>query len=110
VAGSYLCAPIYGGNQFSENIRKRVRAYEFPNLFYLPESKAPIFEEGFVRLDEIQAIRRDHLRRRRPTRLSPDAMAAVEEWLYYYLTGRIQKDSLILLYRQDELARLGSSP
>lgn len=105
-ARSLLCAPIYGGDQFSESMRKRVRAYEFPNLFYVPESKLPIFQEGFVRLDEIQAIRRDHLRRRRHARLSSDAMAALEEWLYYYLTGRIQTDSLIMLYRQEELAKL----
>lgn len=104
-ARAYLCAPIYGGDQFSEALRKRVRAYEFPNLFYLPESKVPVFQEGFVRFDEMQAISRHHLRRRRPARLSADAMTAFEEWLYFFLTGRLQKDSLLALYRQEELPK-----
>jgi hypothetical protein len=61
---TFLCAPVYGGDQYEEGMRKRVRAYEYSNLFHLPESKVPLFREGMVRFDHLQAIRRDHLRNR----------------------------------------------
>lgn len=102
--------PHYGGDQFSEETRRRVRAYEYPSLFYLPESKKPLFQEGLVRFDHIQAIRRSDLRRRRPARLTEDAIAAMEEWLFRYLTGRLPADSLVADYRKealDQLARDG---
>lgn len=89
-------------------MRRRVRAYEYPSLFYLPESKKPPFQEGLVRFDHIQAIRRSDLRRRRPVRLTEEAIAAMEEWLFRYLTGRLPADSLIAEYRKEALAELAS--
>jgi hypothetical protein len=102
----FLCAPIYGADQFDESIRKRVRAYEFANLFYMPASSSPPFDEGFLRFDHLQTIRRDVLKRRRDLILSDDALAALEEWLFHYLTGRLPQDSLVAAYRQDELSKL----
>jgi hypothetical protein len=109
-SGMFLCAPVYGGDQFEEEMRSRVRAYEYPNLFYLPESKVPLFGEGLVRFDHLQAIRRSDLRRRKPVRLSADALAAMEEWLFHYLTGRLPTDSLIAEYRAEELVKLNGRP
>jgi hypothetical protein len=103
---TYLCAPVYGGDQYSEEMRKRVHAYEYSNFFYLPDSSGPIFREGMVRFDHIQAIRRDHLRSRARAQLTADALLALEDWLYHYLTGRLSADSLIGEYRADELAKL----
>lgn len=103
---TFLCAPVYGGDQYSEEMRLRVRAYEYPNLFYLPESRVPLFSEGMVRFDHLQAIRRDHLRNRARAQLTPDALLAMEDWLYRYLTGRLSAESLIAEYRREELARL----
>jgi hypothetical protein len=105
---TFVCAPVFGGDQYEEEMRKRVRAYEYPNLFYLPESKVPLFREGMVRFDHLQAIRRDHLRNRARAQLSADALLALEDWLYHYLTGRLSSDSLISLYRTDALARLAA--
>lgn len=105
---TFLCAPVYGGVQYSEEMRKRVRAYEYPNCFYLPESRVPLFKEGMVRFDHLQAIRRDHLRNRARAQLTPDALAAMEEWLFRYLSGRLPAESLIADYRAEELARLAA--
>jgi len=107
-ADSFLCAPVYGGDQFSAEIRSRVRAYEYPNLFYLPESGVPLFREGLVRFDHMQAIRRSDLRRRKPARLSEDALDAMEEWLFHFLTGRLPGDSLLAEYRSEELRKLNN--
>lgn len=104
-----LCAPVYGADQFPEPIRARIRAYEFPNLFYLPANPSPSFGEGFVRFDHVQAIKRDRLRSRRPVMLSEDSRRALEEWLIYYMTGRMAADSLILLYREEQLAKLAEA-
>ncbi|MEX1102325.1 MAG: hypothetical protein WD739_10930 [Actinomycetota bacterium] len=105
-ANTFLCAPVYGGEQFSEEIRRRVRAYEYPNMFYLPQSTNPLFDEGLVRFDHMQAIRRSDLRRRRSARLADDALDALEEWLFHYLTGRLPADSLVAEYREEELEKL----
>lgn len=51
---TFLCAPVYGGDQYTEEMRKRVPAYEYSNFFYLPESKLPLFREGMVRLDHVK--------------------------------------------------------
>ena len=56
----------------------------------------------------MQAIRRSDLRRRRTARLSDDALAAMDEWLFHYLTGRLPADSLVAEYRAEELAKLKS--
>lgn len=100
-SNTFLCAPIYGADQFTQEKRGSVRAYEYPNLFYLPESKVPIFEEGFVRLDHVQAIHKLALRRRKPVRLTEEALIALEEWLFHYLTGRLPADSLIADYQRE---------
>lgn len=59
-----------------------------------------------VRFDHIQAIRRDQLRRHAPAQVTADALLALEDWFYHYLTGRLSADSLIGEYRADELAKL----
>ena len=103
--GTYLCAPIYGADQFSGEVRRRLRAYAYPNLFYLPESESPPFDEGFVRFDHLQAIRASHLRNRRPAALTAPAMDLLGEWLVHYLTGRLREDSPLAAYRSALLDR-----
>jgi hypothetical protein len=104
--GTHLCAPIYGADQFSANIRRRLRAYEFPNLFYLPASEWPHFGEGFVRFDHVQAIRQSHLRNRSDAALSHEATAALDDWLVHYLTGRLDPGSMLAAYRDEQRALL----
>ncbi len=63
-----------------------------------------------VRFDHIQALRRDHLRNRARAQLTTDALLALQDWLYHYLTGRLSADSLIGEYRSEELAKLTAQP
>lgn len=97
---TYLCAPIYGCDQFPKDLVERVRAYEFPNLFYLPECKKPRIDEGFIRLDHLQAIDKTKLQNRRSC-LTEEAMTFFDEWLGHYTTGVLPDGSLVDLYRSE---------
>lgn len=104
-SGSFLCAPVFGGDQFPKELRERMAAYEFPNIFYLPTSVKPSFDEGFVRLDHMQSVRRNDLRSRK-CQLSEDARNALDDWVVHYLTGRLPAESLVSVYRTEELEKL----
>lgn len=105
-AGVVMVLPIYGFDQFDERDRRRASAYEFSNVFYLPEHKSPSFDEGFARLDHVQAVARDKLSRHRGLKLAADALDALLEWFVRYTTGRGPEDSLVLEYRREQLAAL----
>lgn len=94
--------PVYGSGQYEEDIVRRIRMYDFKNLFYLPSSVSPAFKEGYARLDHAQPVRRDLLRKHRGLRLTDDALAALHEWLIAFSTGKIEQDSLILQYRAEQ--------
>lgn len=98
--------PVYGSDQYDEDVVRRIRRYDFKNLFYLPSSASPSFDEGFARLDHAQPVRRDLLRAHKGLKLTDDALAALHEWLIAFSIGRIDPDSLILHYR-DEQATTG---
>lgn len=97
VVTTRVCIPIYGCDQHDRTTMQRVERYEFPNLFYLPKSVRPHMDEGFARLDHLQAIESSSLRNRR-CQLSSDALDFLDEWLAGYLTGRMPSSGLIALY------------
>ncbi len=103
---NFVCAPIYGADQFSAGHVRRVAAYAYPNLFYLPASVSPAFDEGFVRLDHLQAIARQHLRQRRAAMLSAEALELLRHWLMNYLGGGLPATSPIARYREQAMAAL----
>lgn len=96
--------PVYGSDQYDEDAVRRIRMYDFKNLFYLPPSESPSFEEGYARLDHAQPVRRDLLRTHRGLKLTDDGLAALHEWLVAFSTGKIEDDSLILQYRAEQAA------
>jgi hypothetical protein len=96
--------PVYGSDQYEEGVVRRMRMYDFKNLFYLPASGSPAFDEGYARLDHAQPVRRDLLRGHRGLKLTDDALAALHEWLIAFSTGKIEQDSLILQYREEQIA------
>jgi hypothetical protein len=98
-----MAVPVYGADQYDAHIRERIAYYDFTNLFYLPASKDPPFDEGFARLDHAQPVFTSHLRQHRGLRLSPDALDALVEWYVAYATERHPEDSLILEYRREML-------
>jgi hypothetical protein len=101
-----MVLPIYGFDQFDERDRRRAAAYEFSNVFYLPAHDRPAFDEGFLRLDQVQPVTRNHLSRHRGLKLSDDSVDALVEWFIRYTTGRGHEDSLVLEYRREQLAAL----
>jgi hypothetical protein len=94
---SYLCVPVYGCDQHPTEVIERIARYQYPNLFYLPKSVRPGFEEGFARFDHLQAIDVGHLRSRKCC-LSDDALGFFDEWLIYYLTNRRPAEGFVQLY------------
>lgn len=95
-----MVAPVYGADQYDEQIRKRMRAYEFTNVFYLPADSGLDFDEGFARLDHIQPVAQAHLSKHRGMRLAPEALDALHEWLSSFLTGLAPADSMFDEYRR----------
>lgn len=98
-----MVVPVYGADQFSEHMRRRIAYYEFTNLFYLPAHSNPTFEEGFARLDHVQPVHRNHLSRHRGLKLSSDALDALIEWFVAFATERQPTDSIIAEYRREML-------
>lgn len=98
-----MAVPVYGADQYDEHTRKRIAGYDFANAFYLPEDKSLKFDEGFARLDHVQAVHRGHLRRHRGFKLAPDALDALIEWLFMFMTGRIDPSSVLLEFRKQSL-------
>lgn len=99
-----MVIPVYGADQYDEHIRQRIAYYDFTNLFYLPASKDPPFDEGFARLDHAQPVYVNHLRKHRGLRLAADALDALVEWYVAYATERHPEDSLIIEYRREMLS------
>jgi hypothetical protein len=95
-----MVVPVYGADQYTEAMRRRMRVYDFSNLFYLPAVPAFHFDEGFTRLDHVQPVQAAHLSKHRGLRLAPEALDALNEWLLRFLTNTRPADSLIEEYRQ----------
>ena len=106
-ADTVFVVPVYGADQYGEDIRQRMAFYEFANVFYLPESQTPRFDEGFARLDHAQSVFTGDLTDHRGLRLTSDALDAVVEWFTAFSTQREMKGSLIREYRDQMLADSG---
>lgn len=95
-----MVVPIYGADQYDEEIRKRMRMYDFANVFYLPADRLLSFDEGFARMDHLQAVSAKHLSKHRGLKLSDEALAILHEWLMRFLTEAQPADSMIEDYRK----------
>lgn len=88
----YMVSPCYSLHDDSGNYKQwlnrdiilRAKAYQYPNIFYLPASAEFTLPESFVRLDRVQFVRIEHLEAR-PAMLSSDATGLLREWFYHYL-------------------------
>jgi hypothetical protein len=95
-----MVVPVYGADQYESPMRRRMRIYDFANVFYLPSDTVLGFEEGFARLDHIQPVAAGHLSRHRGLRLAPEALEVLHEWLLRFLTGTRLASSMIEEYRR----------
>ncbi len=95
-----MVVPIYGADQYDEQIRKRMMIYDFTNAFYLPADPSAGFDEGFARLDHIQPVLEGHLSKHRGLRLADEALDALQEWFMTFLMNMKPADSMIEDYRR----------
>jgi len=87
----YVVAPCYSlhdeagnyKNWLTKEIILRAKAYQYKNIFYLPESRDHSLPEMFARFDRIQFIRTEHLEPI-PVSLSDEATALIREWFYHF--------------------------
>jgi len=96
-----MVVPVYGADELSEQLRRRIARYDFTNLFYLPAYPKLRFEEGFARLDQAQPVDVELLGAHRGLRLASDALDALVEWYVAYATDRAPADSIIADYRRE---------
>jgi hypothetical protein len=99
-----MAVPVYGADQYDEQIRRRMEIYDFANVFYLPADTALGFDEGFARLDHMQPVSEHHLSRHRGLRLADEALAVLHEWTMRLLTNSKPVDSIIEQYRSERVA------
>lgn len=59
----------------------RAQAYQFENVFYLPESKEFDMKESFARLDRMVFVNANTIRPK-PICLSDDALELLREWTW----------------------------
>ena len=95
-----MVIPVYGADQYTAHVRRRMQLYDFTNVFYLPACPSLGFDEGFARLDHIQPVARSHLSKHRGLRLAEESLDALGEWLLSFLTGLKPADSMIEDYRR----------
>ncbi len=106
LADVVMVVPVYGADQYDERTRRRISYYEFTNAFYLP-AHGGTFDEGFARLDHVQAVTQANLVRHKGLKLSADALDALVEWFVGFSTNRLPDDSVIRDYRREMLTESG---
>lgn len=105
-APTILMAPYYGADQngkragYSEEFVERVRHCEYPQFVWdkLPVSGA---KESILRLDHLQPLGTHNNSFKLTTfKLSEEALSLIDELLKWMVWGGVEKDSLLLLYRE----------
>lgn len=108
---TYLVAPLYstkdaaGNYKFSEEFLLRAQAYEYPELFYLPERNEFGARESLVRFDRLFCVNEDLLQPK-PRCLTDDAFYCATKWLHYFLGADL--DDLISEFREISLQNIAS--
>jgi hypothetical protein len=102
-----IVAPYFGAERSAQRrgwnpvLAKKIKHAEFSQFFW---DKLPILgaDESILRFDQLQPIGRNHEAfEATPYKLSGEAMDVVEEWLEWYLFGRVDPDGVLQLARQD---------
>ena len=110
----FLVAPLYSleGNDkkmpFSPEFIARVKAYAYPQFFYLPAHGK--ISESFVRFDRIQVLRKDLLESW-SVRLTDRVGDFLRCWLRVYQGEDLQDvDDFLFQYRTEYMKLLGLNP
>jgi hypothetical protein len=95
-----MVVPVYGADQYDQQVRRRMQIYDFTNVFYLPAEPSLGFTEGFARLDHLQPVAQTHLCKHKGMGLAPETLDVLGEWLTSFLTGLRPVGSMIEDYRR----------
>ena len=108
----YVVAPVYsfGGDEtklaYTQPMIERIKSYVYWQFFYLPATSSGRIQEGFVRLDRIQAIHRNLLEHH-PLMLSDDVIELLRSWIRVYLGEALDHvNDLLFDYREAAIADL----
>ena len=108
----YLVAPVYSFSgddtraSYTQEFIERVKGYMYWQLFYLPAGGNGRIRESFVRLDRIQAVRKELLRQITVI-LQEDALGLLRDWLRVYLGEDLRTvNDLLFDYRQEAIKQL----
>jgi hypothetical protein len=101
----FLVLPIYSTklvngaykNGITEEFILKTQAYQYSNIFYLPEDTKYGINESIVRFDKLLAINSDLLKPK-PVSLTNDAYFCLMNW-FYCLLGQ-ELDEVILEYQE----------
>ena len=85
----FLVTPLYTTTNEAGDLKDyidremilRAQAYQFENVFYLPESKEFDMKESFARLDRMVFVNANTIRPK-PICLSDDALELLREWTW----------------------------
>lgn len=104
----YLVAPVFSFHDGDDEIWKaKTWAFNYREIFYLPEDKTLRIDEGIVRFDRIQVVPRRWLKKRHVA-LTPDVLAVLTSWFQFYLTGIADEltRELIFPHRDEVIAKI----
>jgi hypothetical protein len=91
-----LCAPVFGFlPEHNQELVIRTQAFDFPNLFYLPQAHDGCSKDSAVRFEMIQPIMRGYVQpylgtlSRKPVILTLEAYWLMMTYLIKFLNGKI---------------------
>lgn len=108
----FLVIPLYstqneaGVYKYEEGFILRTQAYQYPNLFFLPEDKQFGVKESIARFDKASIIP-STLLNPLPNRLTDDAFFCLFQWFSYLIGGPL--DEIIANYRDSAMKKLPTS-
>ena len=104
-----LVAPVYSFRSEDTRFCEEVKAYHYPQDFYLPPASVHRkFIGGYIPLDRLQAVAKPWVSRM-PLRLSDSAYGLLRSWLRIYLGEPVEDvDPMLAEYRSDALTALAS--
>ena len=107
-----LVAPYYGGDQddaragWHEPLMERIRKLEFPQymLDSLPVPGNKLTRQSILRLDHIMPLGKHHNSYQLGSvRLSEEALALLDDWLVWLVTGKLSMNTLLAMAREELL-------
>lgn len=109
IGDCYLVAPLYSVKdtanryKYEEEFILKVQAYQYPSMFYVPDSDEFNIQESIVRFDKMCVINRIVLRPI-PVCLTDDGYYCLINWFNHLMGAEL--DEILTYYRKQALKTL----